>query len=145
MRKVLVVKPVMYMGERVSFYPQKIYKLFKGRDGTEYKFAPSVSGVYFGDKYQLLPKDRMEHRPKELSVDDWQPTESERLEYEAQKIVCREFRATKRKDLELKKPHPNILKALELLRPFAMHLDETERGRLFSWLRIQCSKRKARK
>lgn len=130
---------VMFHGERVDHYG-RLTQLFKERNGKEAVFT-GIKGIYFGEVY-LMTDNRMNRKPESIENPAWDPAEKDRLEYEGQKIVVRNWRANRRKDMQLKKPHPKIVTAVDLLRPFYQTMGEIDRRRFMGWVSNECSRRK---
>jgi hypothetical protein len=133
-------KLVMYHGERPGFMGT-IRQLFKTRDGEEMYWV-GRKRVWFGHVYEITHDDKMAKMPKEVEVEDWKPTDKEEKEYEAQKLVCRQIRADRQKEMKIKKPHENIVRAIGLLRPFYRALDDNDRRRFMKWVGNECGKKK---
>lgn len=133
---------VMYMGERVHHF-NKIFQLFKDKRGREYNFS-GIKGVWFGDIYEVND-NKMQVRPKSVDAKGWEPTEEERHEYEAQKLVVRAKRLERQKEMNIKKPHADIVRAVDLLRPFYLSLHRFDQERFMRWVANECSKRKKRR
>lgn len=126
---------VMYLGERISVIG-KVAQVFKDKRGEEHWFS-GIHRVYFGDVYTMVD-DRMSRKP--VSVDsEWKPTDMDRLEYEAQKIVVRAHRQAKLTAMKMKKPHADITRAVALVRPFYWHLSTLDRRRFLEWFANACS------
>lgn len=138
---------VMYHGERVHSWTKKVYQLFKNKKGKEYQWN-SIKGIYFGSIYEIERKadgsSSMLTRPKEIEEPwrQWEPTEKERLEYEAQKAVVTAQRQARLKEFKLKRPHKDLTKAVELFRPFYRALTDNDRRRLVEWFANEASKKK---
>lgn len=132
------MKIVMYLGERVH-WSNKIIQLFKSRDGKEYHFKGIKAWV--GNCYRLETGDKMQRRPEVLET-NWEMSEKEKLEYEAQKEIVKFHRLNQRKAMELKKPHKDIVQAIYLLKKFYHSMDSIDRKRFMQYLDNQLSKRK---
>lgn len=135
-------KLVMYLGQRVN-WAGEIYQEFKDREGNSYAYQ-SIKGVYFGEVYPLLPGDKMNRNPKAVET-DWLPTEQDRREYEAQKIVVAAKRQERLKAMKIRKPHPDITRAVGLIKPFYLWLNNLERRRFIQWFENECSKKPPKK
>lgn len=138
-----VTVPLMYHGERV-YYNGKVYQIFKDRKGEKFNWS-GIKRVWFGSVYESTKtgdEHRMSRRPVEIETPDWEPTEAERLEYEAQKIVVTASRQERRKAIVLKRPHDDLVRAVKLMRPFYKALSNFERQRLMEWFANECSKPK---
>lgn len=132
---------VMYHGERVNHF-DKIYQVFKSKDGKTHNFT-GIKNIWFGSVY-VMEKDTLKRKPEAIET-DWQPTDQEREEYEAAKIVVKATRQNKLKAMKLKQPHQNIVRAIELIRPFYLHLSNLDRRRFIEWFENECSKKKGKK
>lgn len=136
--------PVMYHGERAFPISGKIVQVFKDRKGEEHCWS-GVKGVYFGYVYEAEKKGTeitIRMRPAEIEVKGWEATQADHDQMEANKILVKEIRARRRKDLEYKKPHADIVKAIELLKPFYRGLSKWDAQRFTDWLSNECSKPK---
>lgn len=129
---------VMYMGERVVQY-RTIIQLFQSRDGKEHWFS-KVKHPWFGTVYEMNADGTMAVRPKSVET-DWEPTKLERSQWEAAKIVVASFRQEQRKTMKLKRPHDDITKAVNLLRPFYKPLTNIDRRRFIDWVANECSRK----
>lgn len=129
---------VMYHGQRAGIYNNKVYQLFKTRDGKEYWFS-RVKGLWFGDVVQMI-KDRIEIRPETVKT-TWEPSEKERLEYETNKVLVTAARQERLKEMKLRKPHKNILSAVFLIAPFYRSMSDLDRRRFMKWFANECSKK----
>ncbi len=127
----------MYLGERVGF-SGKVIQAFKDEKGEEH-FFKGIKSVYFGDVYEMK-NETMSGKPAQVES-DWKPTEKDRLEYEAQKIVVRSYRQERQKEMKVKKPHANIARAVELMRPFYIPLSNLDRRRFIAWFENELSKK----
>ena len=128
--------PVMYHGQRVSFNG-KIVQLFRDQNGKGYTFT-GIKNVWFGDIY-FIENDSMKIRPQQIEQ-TWKPTDEDRLEYEAQKIAVAGQRQNRLKAMTFRRPHVDILRAVELIRPFTHHISMLDQRRFFEWLANECSK-----
>lgn len=139
MKKKIVA--LMYHGERVPFVGTPL-QVFKDKKGKEYRWS-GRKHVWFGSVYEAEYMEpgvlAMLKNPKELLA-TWQPTEKERLEYEAAKLGVTSYRQNRKKAYELKKPHPDLVKAVLLFRPFYFALQNIDRRRLVDWFENECSK-----
>src|SRR4051812_45491537 len=97
------MKPVMYLGEVVDFRG-RIIQLFREKNGKACHFSGRIKGVWFGSVYKTNEDGSIKTRP-ELVETQWEPSEAERLAYEANKITVKVRREQKRKELKIKKPH----------------------------------------
>lgn len=125
------MKRVMYLGERVNVF--KIGQLFRDKRGKDYWYR-GVKGVWFGSIYEIDDKESIKIRPAEVDAAGWEPSEKDRAEWEAQKAVVKAFRLEKRKAMQLKRPHADIVKAIQLLAPFWRSLDRFDQERFSKYL-----------
>jgi hypothetical protein len=131
---------VIYLGERPDLFGQ-IKQIFRDRKGRIYSYK-GVRGVYFGCSY-LVSKDGMiETRPKEFDKQKLTLTEQDHLDFSANVEICKHIRAKQKKALEVKKPHPNLVNALDLLRPFTRNMDNLELTRFTDYIKNQLSKKR---
>lgn len=128
----------MFHGERVGF-SGKILQCFRDRTGKDHNFT-GIKWVYFGCVYPMVG-DSMKRKPEEIEVEDWKPTENDRNEFEAQKLVVRAKRQAMKKAMDLKKPHDDITRAVGLIRRFYVGLDNLDRRRFMDWFANECSKK----
>jgi hypothetical protein len=133
-----VKRKVMYCGERVGHF--RVGQLFKDKRGKEYSYR-GVKRVWPGCVYEISSDNKIDIRPKEISC-DWEMSEQDRLEMEANKVAVTAYRLERRKAMELKRPHKDIVKAVELLRPFYRNLGHFDQARFVGYLRNQMSKGK---
>lgn len=133
--------PVMFIGERVS-WRGKVIQVFKDKKGEEHVFS-GIKNLWFGSVYKI-EDNKMSVKPTPIES-DWKPTEKDEIEYESQKIVVRAHRQSKLKALKLKKPHANIARAVELIRPFYWHLPSLDRRRFLEWFENEISKKVKKK
>lgn len=130
------MKTVMYLGERVTFLG-KVYQVFKDKKGESFSYT-QIKNVWVGDCYEITNDGKMSRRPS--SVTGWEMTEKEKLESEAQKVAVRAHRLQQRKAMQLKKPHPNIVSAIKLLRPFFRSMGRIDQERFTAYLTNEMSK-----
>lgn len=130
------MKTVMYLGERVTMMGS-IYKLFVDKKGETYHYS-KIKHVWLGSCYEITNDGKMKRNPE--SVEGWEITEKERVEAEAQKLVVTAHRMTKRKAMQLKKPHPDIVKAMNLLGRFYRSMSKWDRQRFVDYLENEMSK-----
>lgn len=139
--------PLMYHGERVNWRGE-IIQLFRDRKGEEFYWS-GRKHVYFGEIYESTKKGRskaadhvMARNPKMVVDETWSATEKDRAEYEGAKVACTDARAQRKKAYELKKPHKDLVRAVELMRPFYLSLTDNDRRRLIGWFANECSKKR---
>lgn len=133
---------VMFIGERVGWHG-KVIQVFKNKRGKEHVFR-GIKNLWFGSVY-IMEDNQMSVRPVSIDESEWKPTEKEELEYEAQKIVVKAHRQNKLKAMKLSKPHANIQRAVELIRPFYNHLPSLDRRRFLEWFENEISKKGKKK
>ena len=131
----------VYLGERVEAF-DGIKQLFRNKKGEFARYS-GVRDVYFGNSYLITDdgkiKARFPDRPDKQTVFS---TEQEELDYEAHKELAKDYRLRKRKAMELKKPHKDIVRALNLLRPFTRKMDSITLRRFSEYLQNQLSRQK---
>lgn len=135
--------PVMFLGERIRGWHKKIEQLFRSKDGKDFFFS-GIHRPWFGTVYEMKLKAdgsaSMAVRPKEVES-DWEPSEKERQEFEAAKIVVASERQNRRKAMTLKRPHDDIVRAVKLMRPFYRALPDQDRRRFMEWFSNECSRK----
>lgn len=87
----------------------------------------------------MLAGDRMKVRPEQ--VDGWEPSEQERAVYESQKLIVKSARLKRQKNMQIKKPHENIARAISLLRPFMRGLSHYDQTRFIGYICNEASKK----
>lgn len=132
--------PHIYLGERLDLFG--IRHAFRGPDGKEKFFKGKIHGLIRGECYGISPKGEILKRPAQIVDCKLRMTDKEETEFELHKELCKHWRAKKKKALNLKKPHPDISKAIELLRPFVRYSDNIELNRFVEYLENQLSKKK---
>lgn len=132
---------VIYCGERVGLFG-RIHQLFKDKKGKEYSYT-GIKDAMVGYCYEVSAKDQMSLRPK--TVEGFPMSEKDKLEMEAQKLAVRAERLMKRKAFELKRPHPDIVRALKLLAPFYRGLTRFDQDRFMSYLGNEMSRKPKRR
>lgn len=136
------MKRLIYHGQRVGF-AGNITHLFKDKRGKEYRFR-GVKNVFIGDVYEMNDDETMNVRPKSVDAKGWSLTDAEQTEYEAHKEIVKHQRLLNQKAMQLKKPHIDIVRAINLLKPFFRQLDRINQDRFVSYLKNELS-RKAKK
>jgi hypothetical protein len=134
-------RQLMYLGERVRI-DGKIHQCFRDKRGKEYHWM-GVKGLWFGSVY-VSEDDKMAVRPEAVES-DWKPSDEDIRKYEANKILVRARRQANQKAFEFKKPHPDLMKAVSLVRPFYLMISEIDRRRFMEWFSNECSKRVKKK
>lgn len=130
----------LYLGERVNFLG-RISKVFRNKKGEISSWNPK--GVYFGESYLASKDGYMKSSfPPQPEKQTIFPTDRDKAEYEAHKVMAADTRARRKKEREFKKPSKDILRAIELLRPYARYLDSIELGRFCGYIQNQLSKRR---
>jgi len=138
--KSIYTKEILFLGEQITVI-NKIVQVFRDGEGESYHFT-GIRGIYFGESYLVSEEGRIKCAfPERPEIQTLHPTAQESMNYEAQKICVREARAQKRKEMKIKKLHPDIVQAIKLLRPFARGLDHWDQTRFFSYLKNECSKK----
>lgn len=135
---------LMYLGERVDLF-RGVHQEFKDKSGSKFNWT-GIKNLYFGAVVEAERKGKsmtMSRRPQ-IVESDWQPTEQEEVEYEAHKVVVRAYRQSRKKAMELKRPNQNIVRAVELLKPFYRAMDHFSQKRFMEWIANACSKPKGK-
>lgn len=127
---------IMFMGERIHF--GKIVQFFKDAKSIPHHFS-GIKNIWFGSVYEMND-DKIKVNPTAIET-DWVPTDEERDEYEAQKLVVRAHRQARKKAMDIKKPHEKIVRAVELIRPFYLSLHNIDRRRFMEWFANECSRK----
>lgn len=139
--------PAIYLGERVECL-FGIRHVFRTKAGDILRYKGLRGHLWYGDIYLTSKNGSIQTRPEKapLGLDSGlEPTEQDRLDYELHKELAKDYRLRNRKAMELKKPHRDIVKALELLRPFMRHADTYTIKRFTGYLENQLSKKAKRK
>ncbi len=136
------LRKVMYHGLRAHALTDKLYHIFKDKKGKEFHYTGNFRFIYPGGIYWQLVGERMNVRPESAIDMEWVWTEEDRKQYEAHKEVCKQVRLERRKQLELKRPHPDITRAIMLIKPFVNGIGMTDQERFFRYFKNQCTKRK---
>lgn len=131
---------VIYLGERLTMN-DKIVQVFRDAEGKESYFS-GVKRVWVGDSYLMSEKGTIKAKPERVENPTLKMNEEDEAKYQAQKIVCRDYRLTRQKEMKLKQPHEDILKAIELLRPFARGLSWYDNERFFTYIKNESTKPK---
>lgn len=135
---------VLYLGERVRMM-SGIQHAFRGPKGEEW-YWKSFKG-YFGNSY-YAEKTRTDVQLKRRGAEEV-PEEKRKLNvtaldrenYEAAKIVCRQYRADRVRMMNIKAPHKDILRAIAILRPFVRNLNHFDLERFMNWVKNEISKK----
>lgn len=133
---------VIYCGERVDMIGN-IKQLFRDEEGNEFCYT-GVKRVWPGSCYEISDDEKIQRKPTEVEANGFEFTPKDRAEYEAHKLVVSATRALRRKAMAIKKPHPDIVRAINLLRPFYRNLGRFDQDRFSKYLCNQMS-RKAKK
>lgn len=128
---------VLFLGERVD-HMGNIFQLFRDRNGEQFRYT-KIKRPFFGDCYEIDKEEKMKTRPE--SVKGFEPTDKERLEYEAQKLCVVAERLSRKRAMKLRSPHPDIVRAIKLLRPFYRSMTRTDQNRFTQYLENELSKR----
>lgn len=134
-------KQVVYMGEVLKDhgFSQSIFQRFRDKEGKFYHYV-GIKRIWPGSTYQMEPGDKMNIRPERIYDSDLGLTEAEEIEMEAQKIAVRQYRASRRKEMDLKKPHTDIVRAIALLSPFVRSLPRFDQDRFLKYIFNEASK-----
>ena len=128
----------LYLGENLKNGYGDISHQFRTSRGEIVHFK-QIRGLVFGDVV-FVDKDCLAVRPKTIES-KLSPTEKERLEYGAMKEIVKHERLRRRKAIEMKKPHKDIVRAVALLRPFARGMDRLMLKRFAEYLETQLSRK----
>jgi hypothetical protein len=139
-KKTIFDREIIYLGERLDLLGG-IQHAFRASGGRIMKFSDNLGrGLYFGDSYLVSAAGTIAVPPKKCERPRLKITEQERLDFELQKELVKVERLKRRKALEIKKPHADIVAALELLRPFVRGADNFTLRRFVGYLEHQLSK-----
>lgn len=117
------------------------YHLFKDIKGNKFCFK-GIKQIWPGDIYEMNSDETMKIRPQSCeSQDNWEFSLSDKNEYEAQKEIVKYQRLERKKKMELKRPHQDIVTAIALLKPFFKNLNFMDSERFLNYLRNETSKR----
>ena len=141
--------PAIYLGERVEVL-SGIRHTFRTPEGRILSYKSLRGHLWFGDIYLTSKAGSIQTRPEKAPYDKsenlgLEATKQDHLDYELHKELAKDYRLRNRKAMELKKPHRDILKALELLRPFMRGADTYTIKRFAGYLENQLSKKAKRK
>ena len=129
---------VVYLGERV-FDNGKIKQCFRDTKDNTYNYS-RVKNLFFGSSYSIEKKSKsIKLNPEERPNQKVFVTKAETLRYAAHVEMAKHQRAKRKKALELKKPHKDIVEAIRLLRPFTHHLGWLEFDRFNNYLKNKLS------
>lgn len=132
------IVPALYLGERVSAIGN-IHQVFKAPMCGEL-FFKGIKQVHFGDSYEYdRANGTMKTRPKQIKGRLKASIKDEHT-YHAQKEIVKLQRLKNRKALEIKKPHKDIDRAIELLRPFTNGMGSIDLHRFVEYLENRLSK-----
>ncbi|MFA7333624.1 MAG: hypothetical protein WC130_04930 [Kiritimatiellia bacterium] len=139
--------PAIYLGERVEVL-SGIRHVFRTPAGDILRFKGLRGHLWYGDIYLTSSEGSIQTRPEKAPYEPpsgLEPTKRERIDYEVHKELAKDYRLRNRKAMELKKPHADIVKALELLRPFMRGADTYTLRRFAGYIENQLSKKGKRK
>ena len=88
-----------------------------------------------------LPDGKIMTKPKEVVENAFRWSDKEETECYAQKEVVRNYRAELKKEMLIKKPHADIARAIQLLRPFYRSLNHIDQRRFANYLQNEMSKK----
>lgn len=132
----------IYLGERYEHF--RISQCFRTAMGEIFRYS-GIKDLCVGDSYLVSKDGFIAQRPKLAENPKLTLTEQERLDFAAAKEIIKHVRERKKKAMELKKPHPDIVRAIALLKPFARSMDRINLDRFTDYLRNQLSKPEKRK
>lgn len=134
---------VIYVGERADPMWNKIWQTFRNAKGELYRYQ-SLKNIYVGECYWTFDDGKIKTRPEKVEKPKLSLTDQERRDYEAHKEIAKQVRLERRKAMELKRPHPDIVKAINLLKPFCINLGPSDLSRFTQYLKEQLGKRKSK-
>lgn len=138
--KKLYPDEALYLGEELGF-GGGIFKKFRTHKG-EITYFSKVSGVIFGGAYAWNGKEgTMPRRPEPVYDSKLEATDQERREYEVNKLAVTAKRLQKMQILKDKKPHPDIVKAINLLKPFVRGMDFFTVHKFLDYVFNECYKK----
>ena len=134
---------LLCLGERVALFG--IEQVFRNAKGEIVRYA-KLSGYQFGESYiqtdGKLPKraEPLDEEKRKLT-----PGTEDRRQFEVHKLAVINYRRRQLNAYNLKKPHPEIVRAIELLRPFARTVDSIDLRRFMGYIENQLTKPQRRK
>lgn len=131
--------PVVYLGERMETFG-KITQVFRSARGRVFRYS-GIKGVGFGDNTAVTKDGRIAVRPKVSEERKIAVTPEEEAEFSAHAQIVKHERARRRKQLELKKPHPDLVRAIQLLAKFTGRMDRLELSRFCQYVETELSKK----
>lgn len=134
--------PAIYLGERLTLLGS-VFHVFRDAKTNLYRFT-GLKSIFFGETYLVSKDGSIKVRP-DVSLKKLDLMENDFAEFEAHKILAKDARLNKRKAMELKKPHADIVKAIELLRPFIQSVPRYDQDRFLRYIHNEATKRKKRK
>ncbi len=134
---------VIYHGERVGL-TGKICQLFKDKNGKEFLFQ-GVKGVWLGNCYEVSKDDQIKARPEAIDNNGFELTEDDRRQAEVAKLSCVAERLSRRKAMDFKRPHVDIITAIRLLSPFYRSVGRFDQDRFVRYLENEMSKKPRKK
>lgn len=138
------LEPHVYIGDAVNMFG-KITQQFKDKKGAVLTFS-GIKGVYINDTYMIdVANGQMKTKPEAVADSKLKMTDEDWLKYEGNKIAIKLTREKRRKDMQLRQPHGDIVKAIKLLRPFCRNMDLLTLGRFIGYIENQLSKKEKRK
>jgi hypothetical protein len=143
-RKPANIVPALYLGERVTSFGD-IVQSFRVLGQKERLTFTGIRNIYAGEAYEYdLNNNTMKIRPARLDCID-KMTEADEREFELHKELAKHRRLERQKAMNLKKPHRDIVRAIDLLRPFCRNASTLEIRRFTEYLGNQLSKKPAKR
>lgn len=130
----------VYLGERVFGYNRRISQVFKNAKGKEILFS-GIRGIMPGQVFWITD-GTIKTRPEPIEEPSIEMSEKDWIEYEAQKAIVKIERLRRKKAMNLKAPHPDIKRAIDLLRPFAANLSSIDLRRFAEYIQNEISVKK---
>jgi hypothetical protein len=136
----------LYLGERIST-TGNIVQDFRLKTGEVINFK-SIKWVYPGGSYIVYKSKEGHHidtKAKLIEEPTLKRSEEEERRYAVYKEACRQYRIERRKLAYSKQMHPDIQKAINLLRPFSNSVDYVTLRRFTDMIHNELSKKPRRK
>lgn len=131
----------LYLGERID-YVGNIRQVFRCKKG-DLHYWQGIGGLCFGESYLVTKDGKIKKRwPPKPEKQTLFATEKEQLDFETQKLIVAHQREARKKFNDSKKPHRDIVRAIELLRPFVRNDDLLTLNRFVDYLKNQLTKKK---
>lgn len=133
---------VIYLGEQVDIIGH-INQVFRDKKGKVFKYN-GVKGVWPGSCYLIDVNpdgsSTIKTRPESVEKPKIEFSEKDRLEYETNKEIAKHQRLLNKQAMDIKKPHEDITRAIQLLKPFARSVSNIDLNRFMGYLKNQLTK-----